>query len=119
MPRDATATRRTHVVRAPRGRSGKAGLPVDEELLDGPTRLRERIMLGLRMKDGFDLESAAREIGTEPYPDGRKDALERLEARGRILRQGLAHQSSARRMDLGRIRHGLAAACFRAAARPS
>ena len=67
---------------------GKAGLSVDEEPRHGPTGLCERIMLGLRMKDGFDLEKAAREIGTEPYPDGRKDALERLEARGRILRQG-------------------------------
>jgi putative oxygen-independent coproporphyrinogen III oxidase len=68
--------------------TGKEGLSVTEERLDGPTRLRERIMLGLRMKQGFDLEEAANEIGTEPYPEGRQAALERLEARGRIVRHG-------------------------------
>jgi oxygen-independent coproporphyrinogen-3 oxidase len=60
----------------------------EDEILDGPTRLRERIMLGLRMKDGFDLEEAACEVGAEPYPNGRRPALEKLESRGRVVRQG-------------------------------
>jgi putative oxygen-independent coproporphyrinogen III oxidase len=54
------------------------------EKLDVETLLRERIMLGLRLKDGFDLEAAARELGTDPYPGQRREALGRLEARGRV-----------------------------------
>jgi oxygen-independent coproporphyrinogen-3 oxidase len=71
---------------------GPAALTVSEERLDPPTRLRERIMLGLRMKDGIDLETAAAELGADPYPEGRRAALDRLEARGRIERRG-AHIS--------------------------
>jgi oxygen-independent coproporphyrinogen-3 oxidase len=59
-----------------------------EERLDPPTRLRERIMLGLRMKDGLDLEEAAAELGADPYAGERRAALDRLEARGRIVRRG-------------------------------
>jgi oxygen-independent coproporphyrinogen-3 oxidase len=59
-----------------------------EEHLDGAALLRERIMLGLRMKEGFDLGAAAAALGTEPYPGERRQALAKLEARGRIVRQG-------------------------------
>jgi oxygen-independent coproporphyrinogen-3 oxidase len=76
---------REYVHRAHDGEIDRFG---EDEKLDGPTRLRERIMLGLRMKDGFDLEEAAREVGTEPYPDDRRAALEKLEARGRLVRRG-------------------------------
>jgi putative oxygen-independent coproporphyrinogen III oxidase len=61
---------------------------VTEETLDGATRLRERIMLGLRTREGLDLEAAAAELGTEPYPGERRGAIERLWARGRLARQG-------------------------------
>jgi oxygen-independent coproporphyrinogen-3 oxidase len=57
-----------------------------EERLDGPALLRERIMLGLRMKEGFDLEAAAVELGADPYPGERWAALAGLEASGRIVR---------------------------------
>ena len=57
-----------------------------EERLDGPALLRERIMLGLRMKDGFDLEASASELATDPYPAERRHALAALEQRGRIVR---------------------------------
>jgi oxygen-independent coproporphyrinogen-3 oxidase len=67
---------------------GGEAMTEDDELLDGPTRLRERIMLGLRMKDGFDLEAAARELGADPYPPERRAALDALEAKGRIVRRG-------------------------------
>jgi oxygen-independent coproporphyrinogen-3 oxidase len=76
---------RDYVLRAREGDLDRTG---DDERLDGATRLRERIMLGLRMKDGFDLEDAARDVGAEPYPEGRRAALEKLEARGRITRRG-------------------------------
>jgi oxygen-independent coproporphyrinogen-3 oxidase len=58
-----------------------------EEHLDGAALLRERIMLGLRMKRGFDLEAAAADLDTDPYPAERRAALEKLEARGRIVRR--------------------------------
>jgi oxygen-independent coproporphyrinogen-3 oxidase len=67
--------------------AGPAALTISEERLDAPTRLRERIMLGLRTKEGLDLEAAAADLGTEAYPEGRLSALERLESRGRILRR--------------------------------
>lgn len=54
------------------------------EPLDAETSLRERIMLGLRLAEGFDLEAAADELGVNPLPDGRKQALERLLQKGRI-----------------------------------
>ena len=59
-----------------------------EEHLDGEALLRERIMLGLRMKSGFDLEAAAAELGVDAYAPERRAALEQLEIRGRIIRQG-------------------------------
>jgi oxygen-independent coproporphyrinogen-3 oxidase len=60
-------------------------ITASEEPLDGPALLRERIMLGLRMKEGFDLEAAAVELGADPYPDKRSAALVELQARGRLV----------------------------------
>ena len=54
------------------------------EPLDAETSLRERIMLGLRLAEGFDLESAASELGVVALPSERKQALERLLQKGRI-----------------------------------
>jgi putative oxygen-independent coproporphyrinogen III oxidase len=54
------------------------------EPLDAKTSLRERIMLGLRLADGFDLRSAAAELGVPELPPERKRALERLVSRGQI-----------------------------------
>jgi oxygen-independent coproporphyrinogen-3 oxidase len=56
-----------------------------EERLDGAALLRERIMLGLRLRQGFDLEAAALELGTDPYPGARRTALTELQARGRVV----------------------------------
>jgi oxygen-independent coproporphyrinogen-3 oxidase len=67
---------------------GDGTTTASEERLDPATRLRERIMLGLRMRDGLDLEAAAAELGADPYPDDRRAAIDRLEARGRIVRRG-------------------------------
>lgn len=88
------ATPRAYVDAA-QARSSEAGKRVidasiasftsSEEQLDGAALLRERIMLGLRMKQGFDLEAAAVELGVDPYPGERRAALRRLEARGRVV----------------------------------
>jgi oxygen-independent coproporphyrinogen-3 oxidase len=62
------------------------GLPVEAETEDLPaeTRLRERIMLGLRLREGLDLEAAAASLGVPPWPDARRKAADRLVARGRL-----------------------------------
>lgn len=54
------------------------------EPLDAETSLRERIMLGLRLAEGFDLQGAAAELGVPALPPERGRALDRLTARGRI-----------------------------------
>jgi putative oxygen-independent coproporphyrinogen III oxidase len=65
------------------------GARVDSvEALSPETRLRERIMLGLRIADGLDLAEAAAEVGAPPWPADRARAAERLVKRGRLVRDG-------------------------------
>lgn len=64
------------------GFSGNSVEPLDPE-----TRLRERIMLGLRLADGIDLEAIGRELDVEPYTPERTKSLERLSIAGRIARE--------------------------------
>ncbi|MDI1449702.1 radical SAM family heme chaperone HemW [Polyangium sp. 6x1] len=59
-----------------------------EEPLDPETRLRERIMLGLRLREGFDLERSAAEVGAEAWTPSRKQAAERLVKRGKLTIEG-------------------------------
>jgi oxygen-independent coproporphyrinogen-3 oxidase len=54
------------------------------EPLDAETSLRERIMLGLRLAEGFDLHGAAEELGVPALPPERRRALDRLSARGQL-----------------------------------
>jgi putative oxygen-independent coproporphyrinogen III oxidase len=54
------------------------------EPIDAETSLRERIMLGLRLAEGFDLEASASELGVSPLPDARNRALDRLLKNGRV-----------------------------------
>jgi putative oxygen-independent coproporphyrinogen III oxidase len=54
------------------------------EPIDGETALRERLMLGLRLAEGVDLEAAAAELGVEALPRERKRAFDRLLASGRV-----------------------------------
>jgi oxygen-independent coproporphyrinogen-3 oxidase len=56
-----------------------------EEPLDGETRLRERIMLGLRLREGFDLEEAAGALGVPAWTEARRSAAQRLQARGKLV----------------------------------
>jgi len=60
----------------------------EDEQLDAATRLRERIMLGLRTREGLDLETAAAELGTDPYPGARRSAMAELVSRRRLEQQG-------------------------------
>lgn len=54
------------------------------ERLDAETRLRERIMLGLRLREGVDLEAAAASLGVPAWSAARHRAAERLERAGRL-----------------------------------
>jgi oxygen-independent coproporphyrinogen-3 oxidase len=66
------------------GASGGATI----EPLDGETMLRERIMLGLRMDEGIDLEASARDLGVPAWTAERRRALAWLRERGRIALSG-------------------------------
>ncbi len=79
------------------------------EPLDPETRLRERIMLGLRLEDGIDLVDAARALGIDPFTVERERALVRLERDGRIVRDGSRVRVPADRRALV---DGIAAALF-------
>lgn len=58
------------------------------ETLTPEDLLRERIMLGLRLVDGFDLAEAGRDLGIDPFTRERTRAIEALESRGRLKREG-------------------------------
>jgi putative oxygen-independent coproporphyrinogen III oxidase len=65
-----------------------AALVESEERLDPETRLRERIMLGLRLQGGFDLEGAALSLGVPAWSRERQRAASRLIASGRLAVDG-------------------------------
>ena len=54
------------------------------EPIDAETAMRERLMLGLRLRDGLDIDEAARELGLEAWTPERRRAAERLERSGRL-----------------------------------
>jgi oxygen-independent coproporphyrinogen-3 oxidase len=58
------------------------------EWLTPETRLRERIMLGLRLVDGLDLDAAASELGVVARTTERQRAIEQLLANGRLSKNG-------------------------------
>ncbi len=58
------------------------------ESLDGETLLRERIMLGLRMGEGIDLEAIAHDLGVAAWTPERERAAAWLTGRARIVREG-------------------------------
>ncbi|MBM4360213.1 MAG: radical SAM family heme chaperone HemW [Deltaproteobacteria bacterium] len=62
--------------------------PHEREDLDGETLLRERLMLGLRLREGIDLEAAAAAVGTEPWSRDRRQAVKDLVAAGRLVQEG-------------------------------
>lgn len=58
------------------------------ETIDAQVRLSERILLGLRLKSGLDVDEAAAQCGAAMWTSTRSKAVERLVARGRLLREG-------------------------------
>jgi oxygen-independent coproporphyrinogen-3 oxidase len=65
-----------------------ADLSESPESVDAPTLLRERIMLGLRLDDGVDLDVEGRDLDEPGWTPDRLRAATWLEGRGRIVRDG-------------------------------
>jgi oxygen-independent coproporphyrinogen-3 oxidase len=61
---------------------------IESEPLEGATLLRERIMLGLRLRGGLDLAAAAADLGVFPWTVERERAATQLVARHRLERNG-------------------------------
>jgi putative oxygen-independent coproporphyrinogen III oxidase len=68
-----------------KGREAVSGPP---EPLDAATLMRERIMLGLRLRQGLDLAEAAEALGAEGWTEEREKACRWLVDRGRLVREG-------------------------------
>ncbi len=64
------------------------GVDGTRETLDAETLLRERIMLGLRLRAGFDLGAAAADLGVTSWTTERGRAATKLVAAGRLEREG-------------------------------
>jgi oxygen-independent coproporphyrinogen-3 oxidase len=58
------------------------------EPMDAETSLRERLLLGLRLAEGVDLDTAASELGASPWPAERRRAHDTLTRQGRIENAG-------------------------------
>lgn len=71
-----------------RGAASRALVEVEREPLSAETRLRERIMLGLRLARGIDLGEAGHALGIDPFTSDRRRALAHLSAAGKIVTSG-------------------------------
>jgi oxygen-independent coproporphyrinogen-3 oxidase len=65
-----------------------APLEAEREVLDPETRLRERLMLGLRLLEGVDLEAAEADLGIPVWTPARRRAADKLVGRGRLAVEG-------------------------------
>jgi oxygen-independent coproporphyrinogen-3 oxidase len=86
-----------------------AATEAEVEALDPETRLRERIMLGLRLTDGFDIAQAASDLGIDPLGPDRRRAIDKL-----VRRRALEVEGTRLRVASG-ARHltdGIAAELF-------
>ena len=61
---------------------------IEQEALTTIERFRERIMTGLRLDEGIELERVGAELGIDPLGAGRSNMIEKLLARGRLERSG-------------------------------
>ncbi len=65
-----------------------SGIAEECETLDPVTRLRERIMLGLRLAEGLDLVQAAAACGATAWTAERRKSVQLLEQQGRLVCEG-------------------------------
>jgi oxygen-independent coproporphyrinogen-3 oxidase len=64
------------------------GLLADHELIDSETGLTERLMLGLRTRDGIDLDELCQQFDINAWLTKRRPAIERLVRKGRLNKDG-------------------------------
>jgi oxygen-independent coproporphyrinogen-3 oxidase len=64
------------------------GITISAETLDAGALLRERIMLGLRVREGIDLARAGADLGIDPFTPERTRTIATLIERGRLTRDG-------------------------------
>ena len=96
-------------VLSPDGYVATPGAVAEVEVLDAGARLRERIMLGLRLAEGVDLAEAASDLALDPWTAERTRAAAALERAGRLERTGTV----LRVPDRARVyTDGIAAALF-------
>ena len=87
-PRPARGVRWRNEVVPERYVAAEAPAVSADEALDGEMLMRERIMLGLRMEEGIDLDAIALDLGVPAWTSERRRAAQWLEARGRIDKSG-------------------------------
>jgi oxygen-independent coproporphyrinogen-3 oxidase len=61
---------------------------MERETLDAEALLRERIMLGLRVREGFDLAAAGDDLGIDAMTRDRRRTIETLVSRDRLAMTG-------------------------------
>ncbi len=71
-----------------KGRDERSTTEGSSEDLDPETRLRERIMLGLRVAEGVDLEASAAELGVVGWTKERRRSADRLGKKGHLVIEG-------------------------------
>jgi putative oxygen-independent coproporphyrinogen III oxidase len=64
------------------------GILMEKETISAPVALSERLMLGLRTREGVDLDELARQHDIEIWLSSRRRTLEKLQNRGRVRRDG-------------------------------
>jgi putative oxygen-independent coproporphyrinogen III oxidase len=69
-------------------RASASAPQTEREELSPETALAERIMLGLRLAEGLDVEAAAADVGAVAWTPERVRAVDRAVARGRLVREG-------------------------------
>jgi oxygen-independent coproporphyrinogen-3 oxidase len=65
-----------------------AGILAERELIDKGTAMIERLMLGLRTKEGISLDNLAEEFDVDHWLFRRNGAIEKLIVQGRLMRDG-------------------------------
>ena len=68
--------------------SRAAAVAEETEPLDAETLFRERVMLGLRVAEGVDLDAAGHALGIHGWTPARERAAAWLVGRGRVVRDG-------------------------------
>lgn len=63
-------------------------MTIFREELSATALLRERIMLGLRIAEGIDLDQTGRDLDIDPWTDERTKNADALVRRGRLVREG-------------------------------